>query len=84
MIKVAMGDMFLDSYSKLPQKMQKKAREQIEKFRTNPRGGGMHYEKLTHSKDPNYHSFKLNDNYGAIVYEPKDQAIYHTGTCCRS
>jgi len=71
-----MGDMFLDSYSKLPQKMQKKAREQIEKFRTNPRAGGMHYEKLKHSNDANYHSFKLNDNYRAIVYEPKDQEIY--------
>lgn len=76
MIKVAMYDNFLDAYSKLPKQMQKKAREQIEKFRTNPRAGGMHYEKLVHAKDPNYHSFRLNNDYRAIVYEPKGQDVY--------
>ena len=42
---VAIASEFLDAFARIPRAQQRKVREFTEKFRTNPKGPGINYEK---------------------------------------
>jgi hypothetical protein len=43
---VAIASEFLDAFARIPRAQQRKVREFTEKFRTNPKGPGINYERL--------------------------------------
>ena len=73
--KVAISSDFLKSFSLLPQLQQKKVREFVEKFRTNPASPGINYEKIQAS-DPNLRSVRIDQAYRGIVLKPKAGDAY--------
>lgn len=75
-VRVAMGDDFLLAFSRLPKTAQKKAREFVEKFRSNPTSPGLNYEKIHASTDPNLRSLRLHQDYRAIVLKPDEGNTY--------
>ena len=66
--KVAMGDSFMDALLRLPQKIQKKTKEMITKFKQNPTSPGLNYEKIK-SRDKRIRSLRVDQDYRAIVLQ---------------
>lgn len=74
--KVAISSDFLKSFSLLPQSQQKKVREFVEKFRTNPASPGINYEKIHEAGDPNLRSVRIDQAYRGIVLKPEAGNAY--------
>jgi superfamily I DNA/RNA helicase/mRNA-degrading endonuclease RelE of RelBE toxin-antitoxin system len=74
--KVAISSDFLKSFSLLPQSQQKKVREFVEKFRTNPGSPGINYEKIHEASDPNLRSVRIDQAYRGIVLKPEAGNAY--------
>jgi len=69
--RLALSQTFLEAYSRLPQKMQKKVREFIERFQEDPTRSGLNFEKLQGTRDPKVRSLRVDQAYRVIVLQPE-------------
>ena len=74
--RVALSKDFLESYSRLPRKMQKKVREFTEKFQKDPTQPGMNFERIEGASDPKVRSVRIDQAYRAIVIHPPRGDVY--------
>lgn len=74
-VTVAISSDFLDSFAKLPRKVQSKTSTFVNKFKNDPASGGIHYEKIN-SADGNLYSVKIDDTYRGIVMRQKAEGVY--------
>ena len=74
--KVALSKDFLESYSRLPRKVQKKVREFTEKFRKDPTQSGINFETLEFSKDDKIRSVRVGLDYRLILIHPPKGDVY--------
>lgn len=75
-LKVAIGDGFLESFAMIPRGKQKKVIEFVAKFRHNPKSGGINYEKISDTRDPNFRSVRVDQEYRGIVLSPERGNVY--------
>lgn len=75
-VQIAMGDDFLFAFSRLSKSGQKKTRNFVEKFRSNPQGGGLNYETINAAKDRNLRSLRVDQDHRAIVLKPEKGSTY--------
>ena len=75
-LKVAIGDDFLESFSRIPKSKQKKVMEFVSKFRHDPRASGINYESINDAKDENFRSVRLDLEYRGIVLKPVQGNVY--------
>lgn len=69
--RLAVAKTFLESYSRLPQKLQKKVREFTERFHEDPTRSGLNFEKLQGVRDPKVRSLRVDQAYRMIVVQPE-------------
>ena len=67
---------FLEALTKLPDPIQKKAREMITKFLHDPTSPGLNYEKVQAVRDQKLHSIRVDQSYRAIVLKSKSDDAY--------
>lgn len=75
-LKVAISERFLEGFANLPKKTQKKTTEFISAFRANPTSPGINYEKIQHSRDKNYRSIRIDQQYRGIIRAPDNGSVY--------
>ncbi|WP_216640701.1 type II toxin-antitoxin system RelE/ParE family toxin [Aeromonas sp. CU5] len=75
-LKVAISDGFLTSFAKIPKAQQKKVMEFLAKFRNDPTGKGLNYEKIHDTSSANVHSVRIDQNYRGIVLKPEQGNLY--------
>lgn len=75
-VKIAIGAEFLTAFARLPGKQQGKVGHFLEKFRSNPMAGSIHYEKITGAKDANLRSVRIDQTYRGIVLKPQRGNVY--------
>ena len=73
---VAIASEFLDAYARIPRAQQRKVREFTEKFRSNPKGPGINYEKLHAVKDDKVRTVRIDQKYRAVVLHPERGDVY--------
>src|SRR5258708_34359317 len=71
---VAIASEFLDAFARIPRAQQRKVREFTEKFRTNPKGPGINYEKIHAVKDDKVRTVRLDQKYRAGILHPPEGA----------
>lgn len=74
--KIAINTDYLDAFANLPQGVQKKARQFVEKFRRDPTASAINYEKIERAKDPKVRSVRIDQGYRAIVVAPPLGDVY--------
>lgn len=74
--RVAVSKSFMKSYSSLPKRQQKKAREFTEKFQRDPTQSGINFERLNAVRDSKVRSVRIDDEYRAIVIHPPRGDVY--------
>ncbi|MEQ8765795.1 MAG: UvrD-helicase domain-containing protein [Planctomycetota bacterium] len=67
--RVAFSKDFLESYSRLPKKVQKKVREFTEKFQADPTQSSINFERLE-TLDDKVRSVRVGQDYRAIIVHP--------------
>jgi hypothetical protein len=73
---VALGSEFLDAYARIPRAQQRKVREFTEKFKANPKGPGINYEKIHDARDDKVRTVRIDQKYRAIVLHPDQGDVY--------
>ena len=73
---VAIASEFLDAFARIPRAQQRKVREFTEKFRTNPKGAGINYEKIHAVKDDKVRTVRIDQKYRAVVLHPAEGDVY--------
>ena len=73
---VAIASEFLDAFARIPRAQQRKVREFTEKFRTNPKGPGINYEKIHAVKDDKVRTVRIDQKYRAVVLHPAEGDVY--------
>jgi mRNA-degrading endonuclease RelE of RelBE toxin-antitoxin system len=74
-IRIAIYDGFLDALNELPDKIQKKVRELMKKFRKDPKSPGLNYETLSF-RDSKVRSLRVDQTYRAILVKPERGNVY--------
>lgn len=74
--KIAIGDQLLNSLLALPNSAMKKAKETIQKFKTNPDASGLNYESIRGCKDNRLHSIRIDRDYRGIILKQRDKNVY--------
>lgn len=74
--QVAFSKDFLESYSRLPKKIQKKVREFSAKFQKDPTQPGLNFEKIKTARDPKVRSVRIDQSYRAIVIQPPKEDVF--------
>ena len=72
---VAISSDFLDSFAKLPRKVQSKTSSFIVKFKNDPRSSGINYEKIK-AADKNLYSVRIDDTYRGVVMRHEEEGVY--------
>lgn len=75
-VKVAISSDLLTAFANLPHAQQTKARQFIDKFQKNPTSPGINYETITHARDPNLRSVRIDQAYRGIVLKPQSGDVY--------
>src|SRR4051812_47404511 len=73
---VAIASEFLDAFARIPRAQQRKVREFTEKFRSNPKGPGINYEKIHDAKDDKVRTVRIDQKYRAIILHPTDGDVH--------
>lgn len=73
---IALGSSFLDAFAKVPRAKQKKVTEFVSKFRGNPQSSGINYERINDSRDANFRSVRIDQEYRGIVLKPEVGNVY--------
>ncbi len=68
--RLALARSFLDSYSALPAKIQKKVRELTDRFQEDATRSGLNFEHVAQARDPKVRSLRVDQTYRAIVVQP--------------
>ena len=74
--QIAFSKEFMEAYSRLPRKIQKKVREFTEKFQKDPTQSGLNFERLEHAKDDKVRSVRVDQAYRVIVVHPPRGDVY--------
>lgn len=74
--QIALSKDFMEAYSRLPRKIQKKVREFTEKFQQDPTQSGINFEKIGIARDPKVRSVRIDQAYRAIVVHPPKGDVY--------
>ena len=74
--QVAFSKDFMEAYSRLPRKIQKKVREFTEKFQKDPTQTGINFERIEGARDPKVRSVRVDQAYRAIVIHPPKGDVY--------
>lgn len=75
-VNVGFADTFLTSFANLPKKIQGKVTEFLTKFRANPKGNGINYEKLHRGTDSRICSVRIDQAYRGIVARDEESDTY--------
>ena len=75
-IRVAISSEFLTAFARLPRQTQGKVTEFINKFRNDPTGPGIHYEKINGAADRKMCSVRIDDTYRGIVVRQPETGVY--------
>jgi len=67
-MNIALSQDFLSCLSGVPPSIAKKSREMISKFRSSPTSNGLNYERIQQTRDRNFHSLRIDQDYRAIVW----------------
>jgi superfamily I DNA/RNA helicase len=73
---VAIASEFLDAFARIPRAQQRKVREFTEKFRSNPKGPGINYEKIHAVKDDKVRTVRIDQKYRAVILHPAEGDVY--------
>jgi superfamily I DNA/RNA helicase/mRNA-degrading endonuclease RelE of RelBE toxin-antitoxin system len=76
MPNVSLHRTFTDSFTLLPQKIQKSTWDLVFKLKENPEANGINFERLKRTTDSNVYSARVNHDYRAIIFKPKTEDIY--------
>lgn len=68
--KLALGKSFMESLSRLPKKIQKKAREALTRFIDDPTSSGQNFERLPGFADDKVRSLRVDQTYRMILVQP--------------
>jgi superfamily I DNA/RNA helicase/plasmid maintenance system killer protein len=74
--KVALAKTYLDAFSRLPRKIQKKARETLELFSSDPKSPGLNFEHLPGMKDGKIRSIRVDQAYRMIIVHPPKGDVF--------
>ena len=75
-IKLAIGENFLDAFSRIPRTQQRKVNEFLSKFRRDPTASGINFEKIEQATDPGIRSVRIDKAYRGIVFKPPKGNVY--------
>ena len=67
---------FFECLAAIPKQEQKRVRAFITKFRNEPTGAGINYERINDAADPGYRSVRIGDNFRGIVMAPDSGNVY--------
>lgn len=73
---VAISVSFMDALFKLPENVQRRMKEFLEKFEANPKAPGFNYETLSAVVDKKLRSVRVNDSYRVIVKREEETDTY--------
>lgn len=76
MPKVAISDVFLNGFAKLPGASQNKVMNFVSKFQSEPASSGINYEKIKGAKDSKLRSVRIDDSYRGIVMKPDSGDVF--------
>lgn len=68
--KLALAKSFLESFSRLPKKLQKKVWETTDRFVADPTSSGLNFERLPGMRDDKVRSLRVDRSYRMIVVQP--------------
>ena len=74
--QIAFSKEFMEAYSGLPRKIQKKVREFTEKFQRGPTQSGLNFERIESAKDDKVRSVRVDQSYRVIVIHPPRGDVY--------
>ena len=74
--QIALSLEFMEAYSSLPKKIQKKVRDFTRKFQEDPTQSGINFETVNGAIDPKVRSVRVDQAYRAIVVHPPKGDIY--------
>lgn len=75
-LRVGLYDEFLDAFATIPRTQQKKVNKFIRRFRQDPTGPGINYEKIRNVADDNLRSVRIDKAWRAIVLKPETGNVY--------
>lgn len=73
---IAFSKDFMEAYSRLPRKIQKKTREFTEKFQKDPTQSGLNFEPVENARDDKVRSIRVDQAYRVIVVHPPRGDVY--------
>jgi superfamily I DNA/RNA helicase len=76
MAKLAISESFLQAFSQLPKAQQKKAREFMEKFRTDPKQASIHLEPIHGTLDDKVRTVRIGDDWRGVVIAPPKGDVF--------
>lgn len=76
MPQVAISSDFFTAFADIPKDQQKKVREFITRFQTNPRAPSIHYELLNAARDKRVRTVRIDQAYRAIVLAPDKGEVF--------
>jgi DNA helicase IV len=76
-VNLILHDSFLDAFSNLPRKIQKKTRELMKKFKLDPTSSAINYEKISTFSDQSLRTIRVDQKYRAIIKAPETGSNYH-------
>ena len=72
--QIALSRDFMEAYSRLPRKTQKKVRDFTRKFQEDPTQSGINFEPINGAIDPKVRSVRVDQAYRAIVVHPRSSS----------
>ncbi len=76
MTQVALSTDFLKAFAAIPKQQQKKVRSFMEKFKSDPTQGSIHYEPIHDMADDKVRTVRIGDDYRAVVIHPPQGDTY--------
>ena len=75
-IRITISIDFLKAFAEVPVSQQKKVREFVQLFQSNPTLPSINYETIKGACDPNLRSARIDKDYRAIIAKPKNGNVY--------
>jgi superfamily I DNA/RNA helicase/mRNA-degrading endonuclease RelE of RelBE toxin-antitoxin system len=75
-IQVAISQDFLTAILRLPRTQQKKVNQFVNKFRNDPYGAGINYEKINDAANPYMRSVRIDQSYRGIILKPEHGEVF--------
>jgi len=67
--RIAIGAEFLSAYARIPRAQQRKVDEFIRKFRQDPTGSGINFERVNSARDGHIFSVRIDQSYRGIIHK---------------